>query len=124
MFDRFKPIAIYQQSDCVYFSTSASAKAAKVPQSATAPLLLPASSTVNPAVTSLNVNSYLGLWYELYADAYVLSTIQRGAYCAQALYGLNPNGSISVYNYQTDNAPNGAVSDISVSTRARNALFR
>ena len=69
-------------------------------------------------MTSLNVNSYLGLWYEMYADSYVLSTFQRGAYCAQALYGLNTNGSVSVYNYQTENAPNGPVSDIYVSYKS------
>jgi len=91
-----KPIDIYQGSDCMYESS----KTLKAPE------LKP------ETVDSLDVNSYLGLWYQVYADSYVINSFEKDAYCVTAKYGDNGDGKISVHNYETVGAPNGTVSVI------------
>lgn len=51
-----------------------------------------------PATVPVNVPQYLGRWYQMYMDAFVAISTERGTVCATADYGLNPNGTISVYN--------------------------
>ena len=43
---------------------------------------------VNPAVTSLDVSKYLGLWYQMYADQVVISSFEKGTYCSTALVSI------------------------------------
>eukprot|EP00753_Platysulcus_tardus_P021346 PLAT8853.1.p1 GENE.PLAT8853.1~~PLAT8853.1.p1 ORF type:complete len:217 (-),score=66.36 PLAT8853.1:49-666(-) len=58
-------------------------------------------------VPALNVTAYLGVWYQLYADPFVLNTFQKGADCARATYTLfTPNnGSVAVCNDQRTGSP-------------------
>merc|ERR1711988_1922085 len=62
---------------------------------------------VQPAVSSVDVKSYVGLWYQMYADAVVIDTIEKNSFCDTALYGLNNDGSISVRNYAKIGSPTG-----------------
>mmetsp|Transcript_116832 Transcript_116832/g.251126 ORF Transcript_116832/g.251126 Transcript_116832/m.251126 type:complete len:209 (+) Transcript_116832:23-649(+) len=56
-------------------------------------------------VDELDVNAYVGQWYQMYADQLVYSTIEPDAYCVTATYALQDDGSISVHNYQTTGSP-------------------
>jgi lipocalin len=60
-------------------------------------------------VSSLDVNKYIGLWYQMYADQIVYSTFEKDSYCSTAKYGLNEDNTISVHNYATIGSPNGNV---------------
>ena len=40
-------------------------------------------------VDSLDIPSFLGLWYQMSSDKIVLSTTEKDVYCATALYGDN-----------------------------------
>jgi lipocalin len=63
-------------------------------------------SQVNPpTVASLDVAQYLGLWYQMAADAIVYDTFEKDSYCATALYGDNGDGTISVHNYAKTKSP-------------------
>lgn len=87
------PIDIYQGSDCVYEPKNNNLK------------LNP-----NPAtVDSLDIPKYLGLWYQMSADAIVYATFEKNSFCSTALYGDNGNGTLSVHNYATIGSPNGTV---------------
>ncbi len=50
------------------------------------------------AVPALNRTAYLGLWYQTYSDLAVEATFENSSYCVTATYGLNPNGTVSVFN--------------------------
>lgn len=63
-------------------------------------------------VDELDVNAYVGTWYQMYADQLVYSTIEPNAYCVTAKYGLLDDGSISVHNYQTTGSPSEGVDTI------------
>jgi len=63
-------------------------------------------------VDSLDVPSYIGLWYQVYADKLVYDTIEPDAFCVTAQYALKEDGTISVHNYQTTASPNSGVSVI------------
>jgi lipocalin len=63
-------------------------------------------------VNSLDLESYVGLWYQVYADALVYSTIEPDAQCVTALYGLREDGKISVHNYQTTASPDSGMETI------------
>jgi len=62
----------------------------------------------NPAVTSLDIASYTGLWYQMSADAVVYNSFEKDAQCVTATYGSNADGTISVLNYASIGSPNGA----------------
>lgn len=66
---------------------------------------------VNP-VPSLNVTQFLGRWYQAYANAFVDGTFEQNNYCVTADYGLNSNGSISVFNRARIGAPDGPETQI------------
>jgi apolipoprotein D and lipocalin family protein len=51
-------------------------------------------------VSDLQVELYTGRWYQMYADAAVDLTFENSSYCVTADYGLNPNGTVSVLNYE------------------------
>lgn len=57
-------------------------------------------------VSTLNINQYLGTWYQVYSDFFVTSTFEKNARCVKAEYHLNPNNTISVHNSQIDNLGN------------------
>ena len=58
-------------------------------------------------VDTLDVPAYLGLWYQMAADAIVMETFEKDSYCATALYGDNGDGTLSVHNYATIGTPDG-----------------
>jgi lipocalin len=59
-------------------------------------------------VDQLDVNKYVGLWYQTYANIYSVATFEKDGYCITALYGTETNvGDISVHNYQTIGSPTG-----------------
>jgi len=58
-------------------------------------------------VDALNVPAYLGLWYQMAADAIVLNTFEKDAFCATAVYGDNGDGTLSVHNYATIGSASG-----------------
>jgi len=63
---------------------------------------------INPdTVDELNIPAYLGLWYQMAADAVVYNTFEKDSYCATALYGDNGDGTLSVHNYATIASPDG-----------------
>lgn len=65
-------------------------------------------SKINPnpnTVDSLDLVSFLGLWYQMSSDKLVLSTTEKDVYCATALYGDNGDGTISVHNYAKIGSP-------------------
>lgn len=67
-------------------------------------------STVHAApvtVPELVISEYLGLWYQMYADAIVYASFEKDAYCATALYGDNGDNTVSVHNYAKIGAPDG-----------------
>ena len=35
-----------------------------------------------------NVESYLGLWYQMYADSFVTNSFEKNAYCDTATYTM------------------------------------
>lgn len=47
------------------------------------------------AVHNFSLSKYLGLWYEVKKYPFVFTI---GAKCVTAEYGLNPNGTVSVFN--------------------------
>mmetsp|Transcript_6308 Transcript_6308/g.9524 ORF Transcript_6308/g.9524 Transcript_6308/m.9524 type:complete len:204 (+) Transcript_6308:57-668(+) len=63
-------------------------------------------------VDTLDLNAYVGRWYQMYADQLVYSTIEPDAYCVTADYALQSDGSVSVHNYQTTGSPTEGVSTI------------
>jgi len=49
-------------------------------------------------VSTLNVTQYLGRWYQMYADATVVGTFERNAFCVTADYTLRKDGKVGVLN--------------------------
>ncbi|XP_071479449.1 uncharacterized protein [Diadema antillarum] len=63
-------------------------------------------------VPELDVEQYLGRWYQMFTDFVVTSTFERNAVCVTADYGLNGPGNISVYNANREKTPDGDLNDI------------
>ena len=51
------------------------------------------------AVKEIDVNLYLGDWYEIATSRLVHKLFERDGFCVRATYSLNPDGKIKVYNY-------------------------
>lgn len=63
---------------------------------------------INPdTVDELDLNKYVGLWYQMAADKIVMETFEKDSFCDTALYGFNDDGTISVHNYAKIGAPDG-----------------
>ena len=60
-------------------------------------------------VDELDLNSYVGHWYQMYADKLVYDTIEPDAYCVTADYAIKEDGTVSVHNYQTTGSPTEGV---------------
>jgi lipocalin len=69
-------------------------------------------SLIVDTVDTLDLNSYVGVWYQVYADKLVYDTIEPDAQCVTALYGFQDDGSVSVHNYQTTGSPTTGVATI------------
>lgn len=66
-------------------------------------------AALNPdTVPELDVAKYLGTWYQMAADAIVIESFEKDAYCSTALYGDNGDGTLSVHNYATIGTPDGS----------------
>ena len=66
-------------------------------------------------ITSLNVSAYLGRWYQMYADAFVLDTFSNNSFCATATYGptVDPvTGHVGVLNWERQYSIYGNVRNI------------
>jgi len=64
---------------------------------------------VNPdSVDSLDVQAYMGLWYQMAADSVVIASFEKDSFCDTAFYGDNGDGTISVHNYATLDSPSGS----------------
>jgi len=68
--------------------------------------------TVPNTVKELDVNKFIGLWYQMYSDPAVLATFEKDAYCATATYGIQADGNISVHNAARLGGTNGTLSVI------------
>ena len=53
------------------------------------------------AVDYVNVDQYVGKWYQVYSDTFD-NVFQKNGHCATADYGLLENKNISVFNEQID----------------------
>lgn len=53
------------------------------------------------AVDVLDLTKYTGKWYQVYEDKFD-KLFQKDGKCATAEYGINDNGTISVFNQQID----------------------
>lgn len=58
-------------------------------------------------VQEVDVQQYLGHWYQAYSDLAVTATFENSSYCVTADYGLNPNGTISVWNRERQYSVDG-----------------
>lgn len=58
-------------------------------------------------VSELEVNKYIGTWYQMYADNIVYNTFEKDSFCDTATYTVLENGNIGVHNYARIGAPNG-----------------
>ena len=63
--------------------------------------------TCSSTVPELDVNKYIGLWYQMYADNIVYNTFEKDSFCDTANYDIRTDGKIGVHNYAKIGAPNG-----------------
>ncbi|EDO36965.1 predicted protein, partial [Nematostella vectensis] len=64
-------------------------------------------------VPALNITSYAGRWYQMYADLIVDETYERNSVCTTADYTLRKDGKIGVHNSGRVKTPDGEVKAIS-----------
>ncbi len=58
-------------------------------------------------VQKFNMQQYLGLWYQAYSDLAVVATFENASVCVTADYGLNENGTVSVWNRERQYSVDG-----------------
>ena len=51
-------------------------------------------------VKELDLDAYLGTWYEVVASRFVHLTFERNGFCVSATYSDRPDGTINVFNAQ------------------------
>lgn len=49
-------------------------------------------------VAQFDTSKYLGHWFQAYSDLAVEATFENSSYCVTADYGMNTNGTVSVWN--------------------------
>ena len=59
----------------------------------------------------------MGRWYQMYGSVTTLDVFERHGQCITADYGLNDDGTVSVFNAMRVGAPDGAESTISGTAR-------
>jgi lipocalin len=64
------------------------------------------------ATENVILQNYVGHWYQMYADAYVVNTFERGSFCATADYRLNNDATVSLFNSQANGAADGPLSNV------------
>jgi lipocalin len=100
------PIETYQSADCVYEST------ARKQQIKALPVDKEVVRDAPTTVSTLDVPSYMGYWYNVYGDKFTVSTTLRNSLCNTANYVLQEDGTFSVHNSGNKNAVDGVVSSI------------
>jgi len=63
-------------------------------------------------VKELDVNKYIGRWYEAYGSLIQKATFQKDSYCTCANYGIRKDGKISVFNAGRLHSPTGKANNI------------
>ncbi|XP_041473889.1 outer membrane lipoprotein Blc-like [Lytechinus variegatus] len=63
-------------------------------------------------VTNLNIDNYVGRWYEMYSDLVVKATFERNSYCTTATYGKINDTAVTVFNSGRLGSPTGPPSEI------------
>jgi lipocalin len=58
--------------------------------------------TIFATVATLNINQFMGKWYQVYSDPFVKSTFEQNGRCVEANYELVSKNNISVHNLQLD----------------------
>merc|ERR1719450_255734 len=70
--------------------------------------------TSPPTVSKVDLDSYVGRWYQIYANKLVYLTFERNGVCQTADYNKLDDGSgITVVNSQNTGNPSGEITDIS-----------
>lgn len=72
-----------------------------------ATLLFAVAATAWAPVQEVDIQQYLGHWYQAYSDLAVTATFENSSYCVTADYGLNTNGTISVWNRERQYSVDG-----------------
>lgn len=65
-----------------------------------------------PTVEALDVDKYLGRWYEVYSSYAVKATFEKDAVCVTADYSAGSNGTINVVNSDRKKCPHGPAENI------------
>jgi lipocalin len=94
------PVSSYQGDDCHY----ADAPVYVSPEAAF--------TGSKPVTVDVDLENYVGHWYQMYADAYVAATFERGSFCATADYRLNSDATVSLFNSQANGAADGPLSNV------------
>eukprot|EP00615_Pteridomonas_danica_P010859 CAMPEP_0114360362 /NCGR_PEP_ID=MMETSP0101-20121206/23803_1 /TAXON_ID=38822 ORGANISM="Pteridomonas danica, Strain PT" /NCGR_SAMPLE_ID=MMETSP0101 /ASSEMBLY_ACC=CAM_ASM_000211 /LENGTH=343 /DNA_ID=CAMNT_0001504553 /DNA_START=43 /DNA_END=1071 /DNA_ORIENTATION=- len=68
--------------------------------------------TLAAATENVVLEEYIGRWYQMYADNYLVKAFEKGSYCATADYRLNDDSTISVFNSQANGAADGPLSNV------------
>jgi apolipoprotein D and lipocalin family protein len=55
-------------------------------------------STCITTVTEVDLDKYTGLWIQTYSSPFITHTFEKNGVCVAATYGINDDGSISVFN--------------------------
>ncbi|XP_060585412.1 apolipoprotein D-like [Ruditapes philippinarum] len=71
-------------------------------------------------VAKLDLNKYLGRWYQMFASQSVVTLWESDAYCVTADYELLPNGKVSVLNSERLHNASGPLKIINGSATASN----
>lgn len=58
-------------------------------------------------VQQFDVQKYLGHWFQAYSDLAVVATFENASTCVTADYGMNANGTVSVWNRERQYSVNG-----------------
>lgn len=69
-------------------------------------------AAASETVDSVDISKYIGRWYQVKQDKFNALFQGGTAYCATADYGLNTDGTVSVFNSQNTNAVNGTLDQI------------
>ena len=60
-------------------------------------LILAIQANIN-TIKELDIDAYLGTWYEVVASRFVHLTFERNGFCVSATYSNRPDGTINVFN--------------------------
>ena len=75
-------------------------------------LILGLNAATLTTVKSLNVQQYMGKWWEVATSKMVHLTFESNGFCVMATYSLNKNGTIGVLNQMRKGSVTGQVTSI------------